>query len=122
MGTRLKRAVCDAPHLNSRASSPHISGEVLIIEIGMTTASPFEILSIQHSLASASNICIKDIDVHIYSLNLVVEDPIAAHERLGEWDDVGLCGLSEGPVHGSVQPERFADDGVEVLEGVEIVH
>ena len=51
-----------------------------------------------------------------------MEDPIAAHERFGEWDDVGLCGLSEGAVHGSVQPERFADDGVQVLEGVEIVH
>lgn len=51
-----------------------------------------------------------------------MEDPIAAHERLGEWDDVVLCRRSDGAVHGGVQPERFADNGVEVLEGVEIVH
>ena len=60
--------------------------------------------------------------IHIYSLNLVVEDPIAAHERLGEWYDVGLSGHADGGVHGREQPERFAHDGVEVLEGVEIVH
>ena len=58
----------------------------------------------------------------MYSLNLVVEDPVAAHERLGEWYDVGLSGHSDGAVHNRVQPERFADDGVEVLEGVEVVH
>ncbi len=51
-----------------------------------------------------------------------MEDPIAAHERFREWDDIGLRGRPEGAVHGSVQPQRFADDGVEVMEGVEIVH
>ena len=51
-----------------------------------------------------------------------MEDPITAHERLGEWYDVGLSGHADGAVHGREQPERFAHDGVEVLEGVEIIH
>jgi len=51
-----------------------------------------------------------------------VGDPVTAHERLRDWDDVGLSGHADGAVDGRVQPEGFADDGVEVLEGVEIVH
>ena len=88
-----------------------------MIEIGMITVSPFEILYIRHSLALSPSS-----QPTSYSLNLVVEDPIAAYERLREWDDVGLCGRSDGAVHSRVQPERFADNGVEVVEGVEIVH
>jgi hypothetical protein len=37
------------PHLNSCASSPHISGDILINEIGRVTISPFQILFARQS-------------------------------------------------------------------------
>jgi len=49
-------------------------------------------------------------------------DASSPHERLRERDDVGLGGHADGAVDGGVQEGRFADDGVEVLEGDEIVH
>jgi hypothetical protein len=85
--------------------------------IGIITVSPFPILPVPHI-----SFALHCIIAYIYSLDLVMEDPIAPHERFGEWDDIGLRGLSDGTVDGRVHPERFADDGVEVLEGVEVVH
>jgi hypothetical protein len=98
-------------------------GEIFMIDIGMMTVSPFDILSVRAQLAPGKK---RErtwtVLIYIYSPNLVVEDPIAAHERLGEWYDIGLSGHPDGAVHHRVQPECFADDGVEVLERVEIVH
>jgi len=114
-------ALCGHTHLNSRASSPPYFGRGIHDRDRNNNRLPFRD-PIRSGPVSSAWIRINDIDVHIYSLNLVVEDSIAAHERLGEWYDVGLSGHSEGGVQGRVQPEPFADDGVEVLEGVEVVH
>ena len=58
----------------------------------------------------------------MYSLNLVMENTVTAHERLRKRDNVGLSGHSGSAVDGRVQTERFTDDSIEILEGVEIVH
>ena len=86
-------------------------------EIGRITVSPFPILLVPYISLSSSHT-----HTYIYALDLVMEDTIAPHERFREWDDIGLRGLSDGTVDGRVQPERLTDDGVEVLEGVEVVH
>ena len=51
-----------------------------------------------------------------------MEDTVAPHERFRQWNDVCLSGHAGGTVDGRVQPECFTDDGIEVLEGVEVVH
>jgi len=58
----------------------------------------------------------------MYSLNLVMEDTVTAHERFRKRDNVGLSGRSGSAANGRIQTEGFTDDGIEILEGVEIVH
>ena len=51
-----------------------------------------------------------------------MEGTVAASKGRGEGNDIGLGGHAGGSFDGGVETESLADDGVEVREGVELVH